>query len=97
MSYTKMMKWNRKHPKGTKQPVLMHTNSGFWPSSAFLDSYFEYKEECERYGVIPAECEDYYHNSSSHDKVIREAKQNRLKIPIQLTFFNHEKQESTKA
>ncbi len=56
-----MMKWNRKHPKGTRQPVLMHTNSGFTPSIAFLDEdYFPYREKCKAKGVEPMSCEDYY-------------------------------------
>lgn len=54
------MKWNKKHPKGTRQPILMHTNSGFTPSSAFLDDYFEYRAECKIAGTIPLECEEYY-------------------------------------
>lgn len=60
MSYEKMMKWNRKHRKGTKQPVIMHTNSGFTPSLAFLDDYFEYREECKQKGTEPLSCEEYY-------------------------------------
>ena len=60
MSYAKAMKWNKKHPKGTRQPVIMHTNSGFTPSTAFLDEYFEYRAECEKEGRTPLECEDYY-------------------------------------
>jgi hypothetical protein len=28
MSYEKAIKWASKRPKGTKQPVLMHTESG---------------------------------------------------------------------
>ena len=35
MSYTKMMKWNRRHPKGTKQTVIFHTEGSFTPSLSF--------------------------------------------------------------
>jgi len=60
MSYKQAMKWQRKHPKGTRQPVLMSTNSGFWPSGAFLETYFEYRKECETEGKKPLSCEEYY-------------------------------------
>lgn len=73
MSYAKAMKWNRKHPKGTRQPVLMHTNSGFWPSSAFLDHYFEYRAECKAAKIEPAQCEYYYRNGRECDNILREA------------------------
>lgn len=62
MSYNKMMKWNRVHRKGTRQPVIMHTNSGFWPSKSFLDKYFDYRERCEAKDANPADCEYYYNN-----------------------------------
>lgn len=58
-----MIKWNRKHPKGTRQPILMHTESGFTPSNSFLNKYFAYREKCELAGITPAECEEYYHNT----------------------------------
>ena len=61
MSYEKMMKWNKVHTKGTKQPVLMHTNSGFTPSSSFLDKYWAYRLKAEEMGLNPIECEEYYH------------------------------------
>jgi hypothetical protein len=64
MSYAKAMKWNRKHPKGTRQPVLMHTESGFTPSISFLDKYFNYRERAEAAGIEPHECEFYYHNKN---------------------------------
>ncbi len=63
MSYTKMMKWNKRHRKGTRQPILMHTNSGFTPSIAFLDKYFEYRAKCEAGGIEPIECQQYYNES----------------------------------
>lgn len=60
MSYEKMMKWNRKHRKGTHQVCIMHTDSGFTPSILFLNKYFAYLESCENLGTIPLSCEDYY-------------------------------------
>ena len=60
MSYDKMMKWNKKRPKGTKQPILMHTNSGFTPSMTFLNDYFEYRAKSEAIGREPISCEEYY-------------------------------------
>lgn len=60
MSYAQAMKWGRKHPKGTRQPVLMHTNSGFWPSRSYLESYQEYRELCDSKSIEPMGCEEYY-------------------------------------
>lgn len=74
MSYNKMMKWQRTHRKGTKQPCLMHTGSGFWPSSSFLDRYFKYRGNCEAMGIKPAECEEYYRNSRDYDEQLRNSK-----------------------
>lgn len=62
MSYAKMMRWNKKHPKGTKQPVIMHTNSGFTPSKSFLDKYFKYREQCMKEGKTPLDCEAFYYS-----------------------------------
>lgn len=61
MSYQQAMKWRRKHPKGTKQPVIMSTNSGFWPSSSWLEgSYYPYATACEALGVEPWPCQKLY-------------------------------------
>ena len=60
MSYKKAMKWNRQHPKGTKQPVIMHTNSGFWPSGAFGEKWRTYAQEQEEKGLPYMDCESYY-------------------------------------
>ena len=61
MSYQKAMKWHKKHPKGTKQPMLFSTGSGFWPSWSFLnDCFFPYLEQCKKEGIEPLECEAYY-------------------------------------
>lgn len=66
-----MMKWNKTHRKGTKQVFIMHTESGFTPSIAFLDKYFVYREECERAGLIPAECEEYYTEGNKCNNILR--------------------------
>ncbi len=71
MSYEKAMKWNRKHPKGTTQPILMHTESGFTPSMVFLDKYFNYRNKCEVAGITPADCEDYYHNQRMYNEKLK--------------------------
>lgn len=60
MSYAKMMKWNKKHPKGTHQVCIMHTDNGFVPSNSFLDKYFTYRQQSEAMGIEPIECEEYY-------------------------------------
>lgn len=60
MSYAKMMKWNKRHSKGMRQPVLMSTNSGFWPSGAFIKKWAEYAEKCENEGKPYLECQQYY-------------------------------------
>lgn len=60
MSYTKMMKWNKKRPKGTKQPIIMSTNSGFWPSGAFVIQWVKYAEGMEAKGLPYLSSEEYY-------------------------------------
>lgn len=61
MSYAQAMKWGKKHPKGTRQTVIMSTGSGFWPSYSYLvGKYFPYREACERIGVEPLECRKHY-------------------------------------
>lgn len=60
MSYNKMMKWNKKRPKGTKQTVIAHTDSGFWPSCSFIDKWIRYTERCEAAGQVSLSCEEYY-------------------------------------
>lgn len=60
MSYSQAMQWNRKHPKGTRQPMVFSTGSGFWPSVAFLDDYAEYITECATTNTTPLSCRDYY-------------------------------------
>lgn len=57
------MKWNRKHRKGTRQPIIMSTKSGFWPSKTFLmEDYLPYIKKCKQDGIIPMKCEQYYKN-----------------------------------
>jgi len=63
MSYKQAMYWAKKHPKGTKQVVIMSTGSGFWPSHSFLsEDYFPYIEQCKLDGIEPLECEAYYNS-----------------------------------
>ena len=55
------MKWNRKHPKGTKQPIIMSTSSGFWASHGFLeDDYIPYVNKCKEANIQPLSCEQFY-------------------------------------
>ncbi len=60
MSYAKMMKWNKKRPKGTKQPIIMHSDSGFWPSISFSKKWIEYATELENKGLPYMDIEAYY-------------------------------------
>ena len=61
MSYKQAMKWGRKHPKGTKQPVIMSTGSGFWPAQAWIQhDWWPYMEACKAAGVQPFTQESYY-------------------------------------
>ena len=61
MSYNQAMKWQKTHRKGTHQPIIMHTNSGFWPSYAFLmEDYIPYTEQCKINEIIPITCQEYY-------------------------------------
>jgi hypothetical protein len=55
-----MMKWQMKHPKGTNQAIIMHTESGFQPSYAFMKKYFKYRQQCEAENKMPLDCESYY-------------------------------------
>ncbi len=64
MSYAKMMKWQRTHRKGTRQPVLMSTGSGFWPSWSWTqNTHRPYIEACEALGVEPFAGEVFYRAS----------------------------------
>jgi hypothetical protein len=60
LSYKQAVKWEKKHRKGTRQPMIMSTGSGFWPSGAFLEKYWEYEGECKSKGEIPLSAEQYY-------------------------------------
>ncbi len=78
MSYEQAIKWNKKHPKGTRQSIIMHTESGFTPSNAFLTKYFKYRDNCKKAKIKPAECEEYYKNTEYY---------NRQLIPNQLILL----------
>lgn len=63
MSYTQSMAWQRTHRRGTKQPVIMSTRSGFWPSYGFLsECYWPYVAKCRAEGDTPMSSEDYYNH-----------------------------------
>lgn len=66
MSYAQAMKWGRNHPKGTRQPIIMSTGSGFWPAHAWLlGNFWPYQEQCKAAGIEPLKCEDYYNATVS--------------------------------
>ncbi len=61
MSYAQMMKWNKKHPRGTRQPMIFSTGGGFTPSHAFLvEDYWPYVDKCKKEGIEPMGSEEYY-------------------------------------
>jgi hypothetical protein len=60
MNYKQAMIWSRRHPKGTKQPVLMSTDSGFWPSLGTIENYGDYTEACRTLGTKPLPIEQHY-------------------------------------
>jgi hypothetical protein len=62
MSYAQHVKHSRNHRKDKdRQPIIMTTGSGFWPSRAFLEEdYWPYVEQCERDGTTPMSGEAYY-------------------------------------
>ena len=65
MSYQQAMRWSKKHPKGTRQPVLMHTESGFWPSGDWLrENYWPYLAACADLNVEPLACEAFYRKTT---------------------------------
>ena len=66
MSYAQAMKWQRTHRKGTRQPVLMSTGSGFWPAHHWLENTFwPYQEQCKAQEIEPMGCEAYYNATLS--------------------------------
>ena len=54
------MKWQKTHRKGTKQTVIMHTNSGFTPSFSFMQRYFEYQKVQKDKSEAFLSPEEYY-------------------------------------
>jgi hypothetical protein len=66
MSYAKAMKWQRTHRKGTRQPVIMSTDSGFWPAHGWLkNTFWPYLKQCEAAGIEPMVCQAYYNATLS--------------------------------
>jgi hypothetical protein len=56
-----MMRWQRSHRRGTRQPLIMSTGSGFWPAQAWLtQNYWPYVDACNAIGTEPLECEVFY-------------------------------------
>ena len=49
----------KKHPKRSKQNVIFHTGGSFTPSHSFIEQYFKYREQCEKEGKEPLDCEGY--------------------------------------
>lgn len=68
MSYEKAIKWGNKRPKGTKQPVLMHTDSGFWPSGALTRKWLAYAEPLDKEGLPYMDIETFYKTPSLKEK-----------------------------
>lgn len=59
MSYKRGLKWMKKHLKRSKQNVIFHTGGSFTPSHSFIEQYFKYREQCEKEGKEPLDCEGY--------------------------------------
>ena len=53
MSYKQQMRWTKKHPKGTNQPIVMSAHSGPWPSENWFCSVC-----LLRVGTWGCECKD---------------------------------------
>lgn len=61
MNYKQAMKWGRKHPKGTRQPMLFSTHSGFWPSGSWIEGVMiPYVAACGKIGEEPMEAKALY-------------------------------------
>ena len=72
MSYAQAMKWSGKHPKGTKQTIIMSTGSGFWPAYSWLtDTYGPYCEACKEAGLEPWDAERFYRRTIRKDHIQR--------------------------
>lgn len=84
MSYEKMMKWNRKHPKGIKQMYMGFDTSTpggkIRHSSAFIDCYFEHREECKKVKIKPPTIDEYYFNERHYNEIIRNNTINQLNL-----------------
>lgn len=61
MSYHQAMRWAKKHPRGTKQPMIFSTGSGFWPSMGWIEhDWNPYVEACAQAGITPMGQEELY-------------------------------------
>lgn len=65
MSYAQAMRWARGHQKGTRQPLIMSTGSGFWPAGAWLEgSFWPYLAACKAAQVTPLDVETFYRKTT---------------------------------
>lgn len=72
MSYSKMMRWQRTHRRGTRQAVILSTSGGFWPAQAWLrHNYWPYVEACKAIGTEPLECEAFHKLTIRRDHFAR--------------------------
>lgn len=74
MSYKQMIRWNRSHPKGTRQPIILSAASGFWPSGEWLENDFQpYVRACAEIDVEPVDCEMFYRATTRRGHIPRQA------------------------
>jgi len=61
MSYAQAMKWQKKHPKGTRQYMGFDSCSGFTPAIAWIDGdWMPYIAACREIGAEPLKQRRYY-------------------------------------
>jgi hypothetical protein len=73
MSYAQAVKWGRKHPRGTKQPMLMSAGSGFWLARSWLEgNWWPYMEACKAAGVEHIGCEAFYRATTRRTHIPRQ-------------------------
>jgi hypothetical protein len=69
MSYEQAMKWAKMHRKGTRQPMIMSTGSGFWPAHSWLEhDYWPYVDKCRVKGIEPLKDEEYYKHGDNREE-----------------------------
>ena len=84
MSYQKMMKWHRKHPKGIKQMYMGFDTSApggkIRHSMAFMDCYFEHQAECRAVKIKPPTMDEYYLNERHYNEILRQHTTKQLEL-----------------